>query len=685
MKVDSIDYNNELNPEQLAVVREAEGSCLVLAGAGSGKTRTLVYRIAYLLEQGILPEHILLMTFTNKAAREMVGRIRALLGAGAEGLWSGTFHSIGHRILRTHAHLLGYPASFVIMDASDAQSLLKEAYKELHLDQHKAILPKLPVLQDMMSYSRNTGIRLENLFTDRYAYLNEEALPHVMALAEKYGDKKRAGGLMDFDDLLANWLKLLKEHEQTATQLRRQFNYILIDEYQDTNALQASLVYELSGGKNNVLAVGDDAQSIYSFRGADIQNILDFPKQYAHTRTFRIETNYRSTPEILQLAQESINHNRAQFEKKLIADKPHGTQKPVVVHVRDAREQAAMIADELEKLKSQGITADHIAVLFRSTYHSADLQMELTKRDVPHIVRGGVRYFEQAHIKDILAYLRALHHTSDEVSWKRVLLLYTGIGPAAAQKLWTRVQAFERYASIPVDELLVSMPPATRSSLTAFFNHLARLSEYIGSGDAQQPRIGEAIQCVSDSYYNEYAKTAFENYRDRLEDIAYLASVASGYTNLAEFLSDVSLSEQFQEDGEKPNHQLVLSTIHQAKGLEWDVVFIIGLRESWFPHQKSFQDRASLEEERRLFYVAATRARKKLYLLYPMLHRGYGGGESAAEASLFLRELDTSLHERNAEDARQEALYTDDDTLDSDDDRPTTFLNFYLKRKEEEK
>ncbi len=673
----TINYKKELNNEQLSVVSEGDGPCLVLAGAGSGKTRTLVYRIAYLLEKGVAPENILLMTFTNKAAKEMVSRIEGLIGSrAAKGLWGGTFHHVGHRILRRYAATLGYAPTFTIVDMSDADALLKEILKNKGLEKHP-LLPKVAVVRDIISYANNTRMTLQEVLETRYSYLDEAALPFIEDVAQEYRARKQKHNCMDFDDLLVLWLRLLNEYESVAKKLQQQFHYILIDEYQDTNALQAAVIHEMGKGSGNMLVVGDDAQSIYSFRGADVANILSFPKQYPHTKTFHIETNYRSTPEILSLAQESISRNNEQFEKHLQAHHESLKKKPKVAVVADTVEQAAFIIDRVMTLSQENNGLSNVVVLFRSTFQSADVQLQLTKHNIPYIVRGGIRYFEQAHIKDVLACLRALLHAQDELSWRRALCQLEGIGPTRAQKLWRYIQTAVNIQE-GMAQAAAATPPKQQAIVAKFLTQLTEAHTLLAQ---DTKNIGKALRSLVDNHYKTYAKRVFDKYRERMEDLEHLIRIAETYDNLEVFLSDMTLSEQFQkEENTTDTSPLVLSTIHQAKGLEWDKVILIGLRENWFPHERSVANDKELDEERRLFYVAVTRAKKELTLVSPLVYAKYGGGEMG-RTSRFITELDSSLYD-SLELNNDTTIFRDDEetVINADDDRPNSFLNFYLKQ-----
>ncbi|MFA6407067.1 MAG: UvrD-helicase domain-containing protein, partial [Patescibacteria group bacterium] len=428
-----IDFNRELNQEQLDAVLHGDGPCLVLAGAGSGKTRTVTYRVAYLLEQGADPSSILLLTFTNKAAREMLDRIGMIVGPQSKGVWGGTFHAVANRLLRSFAPALGYTSSFSILDQEDAKSLLKAVMKDAKIDPKARRFPSPAVISNLHSYARNTGLELREALEIKYPNFID-CLNDLDFITQQYDKRKVMANAMDFDDLLGNWLRVMEEQPQIAGAISRRFRFVLVDEYQDTNALQARIVGKLGQAHRNVFVVGDDAQSIYSFRGSDVKNILAFPDQWPNAKMFKLLSNYRSTPQILEVANESLKNNVNQYEKDLIGLKASGV-KPYLISCPSARQEASFIADQILLLRSQGVALGNMAVLFRATSHSQALEFELMKRDIPFEYRGGVRFFERAHIKDVLCYLRILENVKDETAWLRVLNMQSGIGAASASQI----------------------------------------------------------------------------------------------------------------------------------------------------------------------------------------------------------------------------------------------------------
>ncbi len=634
-----IDYAKELNQEQLDVVLGGDGPCLVLAGAGSGKTRTLIYRVAYLLERGVDPSSILLLTFTNKAAREMRSRVEALLGAEARGIWGGTFHSIANRILRAFAEVVGYTSNFSILDHEDARDLIKAILKDLKIDSKARRFPSAAWVQDMISYARN----VQRPFADVVALKHPNFVPlvgEIEAVAGQYQRRKKLANVMDFDDLLTLLAGLLEDPVH-GRRIAEPFAYVLVDEFQDTNAIQARIVRGFAKAHRNILVVGDDAQSIYAFRGADVKNILSFPDAWADTNIFKLLTNYRSTPQILEVANASLAHNRDQFQKDLVAIH-RGGDKPKLVPTASTSEEARYVAEQILALRHQGTPLCSMAVLFRSSAHSQALEFELMRRDIPYEYRGGQKFFERAHIKDIICFLRVAHNPQDEVAWMRVLGLQTGIGEASAQAIATQVKVTTEFGHILLSSHAWQIPKRAQDGWREF---QAIAQEMIDP--AQTP--ADMIRAVTKSSYRDYLEREYPNWRERLEDLEQLALFAEGYQEVGAFLHDIALYDDVvagREGGKaspKDEERMVLSTIHQAKGLEWDTVFILHLAEGSFPSRRAIAEEG-MEEERRLFYVAVTRARNHLFLTYPMTS-GYDTLQFN-QPSTFLEEVPPRLFDR---------------------------------------
>lgn len=653
-----IDYPRELNPQQLEAVTAPPGPALVIAGAGSGKTRTLTYRVAYLLEQGIPADRILLLTFTNKAAGEMMRRVADLLGQELASLWGGTFHSIGNRILRQHAPLLGYQRDFTIMDRDDAKHLISTCVAEADIDVKATRFPKAEVLGDIFSLALNKQQSVAEILDTEYGYF-DSLVPQIEEIAKRYTARKLATNAMDFDDLLVLWLKLLREHEEVRDHYQRRFQFVLVDEYQDTNKLQSDLIDLLAARHKNVMVVGDDAQSIYGWRGANFQNILKFPERYPGTKVYKIEINYRSTPEILSVANAAIAANVNQFTKQLTPARKSGPR-PAQVACGDAAQQAAFIAQRVLELREEGVALNNMAVLYRSHFHALELQLELTRRNIPFSITSGIRFFEQAHIKDVTAYLKLVHNPRDELSFKRIAQLLPGVGGKGADKLWKafRLQSigFSPEPAEPGPPATVPAPSfplagalqkcsaiAPKKTATAWAQFTATISQ-LEAGNVRK-NAGKMLAIILEAGYDDYLKENFANYRSRIEDLEQLAVFSQQFPTVADFLTQLALLTNVEaEDEPKPadrdDEKVRLSTIHQAKGLEFDVVFVIMLCDGLFPSERSLDSADGEEEERRLFYVAITRAKNELYLSYPMLRAGFGNsGVAMQQPSRFLAEI----------------------------------------------
>jgi len=642
-----IDYASELNEQQYAAVTAPPGPLLVIAGAGSGKTRTLTYRVAYLLENGVDPRNILLLTFTNKAARQMLDRVANLLPMDASGLWGGTFHSIGNRMLRRHGSALGYTSGFTIMDREDQKDLLNSVVASSGIDPKEIRFPKGDVLADIFSFVVNTERPIEELLAEKFPYFLP-LLEQIKDVHARYERRKESTNSVDFDDLLEKTLRMLKEHEEIAAFYRRQFQFILVDEYQDTNKIQADFIDLLAAEHQNVMVVGDDAQSIYSWRGANFQNILAFPRRYPNAQVFKIELNYRSVPEILQVANAAISANVQQFRKQLSATRLTNSAKPAMVALNDGGEQAQFVAQRILELRDEGIELNEIAVLYRAHYHAIELQLELSRRGIPYQITSGIRFFEQAHIKDVAAFIRFVANPRDEVAFKRMVRLLPGIGGKSAENLWHAWdESLNRNAVIVSwSERLLPMFVSARAKKS--WQQLAdTLNEIAPNGEPKQPT--EMIMAIVEAIYDDYAKANFANYELRKEDLNQLAGFARQFKDIHEFLSQLALISNV--DAEPAVNQagdteaVNLSSVHQAKGLEFYAVFVIWLTDGMFPSTRSLDTREAIEEERRLFYVAITRARDELYLTYPHMRLNAGYGDMFQRPSRFLKEIPTPLVE----------------------------------------
>ncbi|MGA1540382.1 MAG: ATP-dependent helicase, partial [Chthoniobacterales bacterium] len=647
-----IDYAAELNDQQLGAVTSPGGAALVIAGAGSGKTRTLTYRVAWLLEHGVKPWQILLLTFTNKAAREMTSRVSELLGPEADGIWGGTFHSIGNRILRRHAEVIGFKPGFSILDREDQSDLLKAVANDVGVPRDKRF-PKPDVLAELFSLSSNTGDPLDVVVHDRFGYFDGMA-EAIASVRTAYERRKVSANAMDFDDLLIRTNQLLRDHPEVGDHYRNQFQHVLVDEYQDTNLVQADLVDLLGSQHGNIMVVGDDAQSIYSWRGANFENILKFPERYAGAQTYRIETNYRSVPGILDVANAAIRGNVRQFEKNLRAWRKAGGR-PVLVETPTNNDQAAYIAQQILELNRQGLEFRDMAVLYRAHFHSMEIQLELTRRGIPFEVTSGLRFFEQAHVKDVAAFLKFALNPSDETAFRRMVRLLPGVGEKTADNLWSIVKAGAESAAPFGEVLRMAKPPARAAKI--WEQLAATLDEIAPERKPIAPDL--AIETVMEALYEDYMKAEFANYENRREDLRTLSGYARQFASLEEFLAQIALLTNVDGAGARDDtdtDRVVLSSVHQAKGLEWRAVFVIWLTDGMFPGSRSLEKPDSLEEERRLFYVAITRGRDHLHLCYPLVRLNSGYGDPFQRRPRFLAEIPPHLLEKpGADEAPRES------------------------------
>jgi DNA helicase-2/ATP-dependent DNA helicase PcrA len=648
-------YKSELNAEQFRAVTAKPQASLVVAGAGTGKTRVITYRVAYLIEQGISPQRILLATFTNRASREMLRRVEGLTGSqDVHRVWGGTFHRIANLFLRRHAVSIGYDQNYSILDSEDVKDLINASIDEAVIDTKARRFPKAEVLQDVFSYANNTDLPIENVIVGKYPYF-ETLTAQIKRVESIFQMRKRDRNAMDYDDLLLNWKKLLVEKPEIADLYSEQFQHILVDEYQDTNRLQAEIIDLLAAKHRNVMVVGDDAQSIFAWRGAEFTNIYEFPKRYPEAAVYKLETNYRSTPEILGLANVSIANNKRQFPKMLQAVKQSRDRKPALVPCSDVDQQSVFVASRILDLRDEGTSLEDIGVIYRSHYHSVELQLELARRNIPYRVQSGVRFFEQAHIKDVVSYLRIIVNPRDELAWKRVLKMIPGIGNKTANRIFERI-------------VESGSGDATRNEALAVLEHMPNLREKstwksfvvlleMLVADENRNKPAKQIELILSQGYEAYLLENYENAESRTEDIRGLAQYSARYDSTEDFLSELALlsTERFKEpqplvgedviSGGDEDELLTLTSVHQAKGLEWKAVFIIWAAEGKFPSPRSLKEIDSEEEERRLWYVALTRAKDELYLTYPLLLTDYNRQTVLQKPSRFVTECPPDLFE----------------------------------------
>ena len=643
-----IDFRALLNDEQYAAVTAPPGPMLVLAGAGSGKTRTLTYRVAYLLSQGVRPSEILLLTFTNKAAKEMLHRVQDLTGREPRQFWGGTFHSIGHRALRMFGESVGLPKTFTILDAEESEALLKQVVEaEDKLFFKDKTNPRSGPLFSVLSLARNTQSTLADTVEQHFPQYRDIAVA-LPTFAAAYARRKREQNVCDYDDLLELWLELLKRDTQVAEYFAHRFRHVLVDEYQDTNTLQSQIVDRIAS-HHCLMAVGDDAQCIYSWRGADFANIMTFPERHPGTVIHRIETNYRSTPEILNLANGVLlaQPKGRHFDKELRASRGH-SHKPFLVQTMDEREQADFVLKRLRSLtEDEGVSMSDIAVLYRSHFVALEVQLALSRAGVPYQITSGVKFFERQHIRDLVALIQFVFNPRNESAWTRIAILLPKVGEKGAHKIYQA--ALEHAQLLQRDFLDVLSTDDVRSKVARdarddWENFCVSLRQVAEAMRSQSPAA--AIDLAIDGWYGDYLKGAFADYAERLDELKALVGFAQRFEAMDDLLAQiVLLNGETSDRNVEPDAEAVrLTTVHQAKGLEYAVVFVIGLADGMFPGRRSIEA-GDVEEERRLFYVAVTRARDELYLCFPKVNTRGGPGGMMNSPSHFLQELPQDLYE----------------------------------------
>ncbi len=639
----ALDFAQHLNAAQLRAVTAPDGPVLVIAAAGTGKTRTLTHRVAWLaLEKGIDPRRMLLLTFTNRAAREMLERAAHLIGGEVGGMWGGTFHHAANRMLRRHAALLGYGPDYTILDEDDSTRLLKACIAELGLKDKK--FPKAEVLGAVFGLAANRGADVGETVR---AHFEGHAvdLDGVLKVHALYGQRKRGLNAMDFDDLLVNGLRLLQEHEDVAALYQERMQHVLVDEYQDTNRLQSGFVDRIAAKHGNLLAVGDDFQSIYSWRGAEVRNILSFEQRHPGALVIKLEENYRSTPGILDVANQVIAGNPEQYQKTLRATRA-AEVKPVLAKLTDGGHQARYVVEKVRRLLESGdVEPGQIAVLYRSHYHSMELQMELARARVDYVLMSGVRFFEQAHVKDACTLPRLAANPADSLAFARLLELLPKVGPKKAQATWAALGGHLNLRDAAKRAQLAERLPKEAQPL---WQGIVDKVFPPGEEDGRVlDRPDELVFRFVDAFYGDYAEDTFENAAQRLEDIEELMTFSAKYANTAEFLSEMALLTNLDAEQDaharSPAGAIRLTTVHQAKGLEWKAVFVLWLVDGMFPAAKSLEEAANEAEERRLFYVAVTRAKDYLWLCAPRMRKARDGGVLMCPPSRFIDEIDPEL------------------------------------------
>ncbi|MHA1583708.1 MAG: ATP-dependent helicase [Promethearchaeota archaeon] len=643
-------FQKELNPEQLKAVLHEEGPALIIAGAGSGKTRMLTYRVAYLIDNNVPAESIVLVTFTKKAAQEMMNRVQGLIGGKTKGLYAGTFHHLANTILRKYAKALGYNSNFTILDRPDQNELMKLILGQKSTEERKRY-PKPSEIVTIHSKQVNLEIPLLNIISQFFPSY-EKQTGEIAEMISIFTKQKKKNNQMDFDDLLVNFLKYLK-NPTLSQKFRSKIKHVLVDEFQDVNAIQADIVFEMARTASSVAVVGDDAQSIYKFRGGNFMHMIDFPNTYNNTVKFKLETNYRSTPEILALANASIAHNEVQFEKKLRATRGTG-ERPTVIPCENLDQEALVICQLILDHRDKGIPLKEQAVLFRSRYNSVALEHELLRQNIPYVMRAGVRFFEQAHIKDLLAFLAISINPTDQVQWMRVLSMHPGISSGGAQKIVNKFSnksnAIESFAYANLPELMKGKRLQKKAldnlhNLQKIYQQtiMDKITHHILAED-QFPILPNLIQ-IFIKYSKPLLKEKYKkDFEDRVRDLEEVVNFSAKYHIVSQFLADIltqySIRGESIEKGDSVEEEkpLILSTIHQAKGLEWKVVFVMNLVQGRMPSSRSIGDPEEIEEERRLFYVACTRPKDYLYLTYPIFVGSYDY-DKISGPSEFLEEI----------------------------------------------
>lgn len=610
------DPTAELNEEQRAAATHGDGPLLIVAGAGTGKTRTLVVRVWHLLQQPVAPERILLLTFTRRSAQEMLSRVERLAGPAGRRVRGGTFHGTAHTLLRRFGAAAGLPSDFTILDQADSEDLMGLSRAQLGFAEKKKRFPRKGTLHRVYSRHVNTEIPVDDILENEMPSFAEHAEAFRQIFAD-YVERKAQRNLLDYDDLLLYWATLMESAPALADRVAGLYDHILVDEYQDTNVLQARILRAMCRSHSNVTVVGDDAQSIYSFRGAEVRNILDFPKQFPGTRIITLERNYRSSQPILDTGNTVISRAEERYTKALWTTRTDG-ERPWLVTAQDEQRQTAFVVDRILELhEAQGIPFREMAVLFRAGYMSADLEIELTNRRIPFEKWGGLKFLEAAHVKDVLAFVRVLENPRDEVSWYRLLLLLPGVGEASAR---SAVEAIAG-GGWRLDALSDwSAPPRARKSAAELAELFRVLQQSPSSGDGAAATDLARVRQL----YDDILKERYDDAEPRLADLEQLQAIATGYPDRATFLAALALeppqSTQDLASGSVADEDdtLVLSTTHSAKGREWDAVFLIWAVDGWFPMARATADPDDLEEERRLMYVALTRPRHHLHVVYPL-------------------------------------------------------------------
>jgi len=632
-----VNYSKDLNPAQYEAVFHNDGAALVIAGAGTGKTMTLTYRVSRLVEDGVPPESILLLTFTRKASSEMLRRASNMLDGRCEKVSGGTFHSFALLTLRNYATMLGYDQGFTVLDGSDIEDTINLIRSQMKFDKSKKRFPQKDTLAKIFNLTVNKRKPIEDIILNDFPFFFEE-IDNIVKIFEEYNSYKSRYNLMDYDDLLLNLLNLLKL-PAVRSEMHRKYRFVMVDEYQDTNKLQHEIVLHLTGKTESVMAVGDDAQSIYSFRGAEFQNIMDFPNSFNKCNIYKIEENYRSTQPILTLTNKIISEAAFKYEKELFTSQTTG-EMPKIIAAENERQQSLFITQQILELREEGFALDDIAVLFRSGFLSFDLEIELIKANIPYKKFGGMKFIETAHIKDILSFFKIVNNPKDAVSWHRVLLQHDGVGPRTASKIIDMITREQNFLASAL----------AQSNISKGQENIQKLFRVVKDLNSDNLTIGEKATLIID-YYKPMFKKKYDDWQKRWKDVDMFLAIAERYKSMTEFLNDMAIEPPTEsvvdlEPETKEEEFLSLSTIHSAKGLEWRAVFIIWALDGRFPSSKAADSENSLEEERRLFYVACTRAKEKLYISYPTNIYDRESGIVLSKPSRFLDTIGEEIADR---------------------------------------
>lgn len=631
----TIDYPNQLNTSQLLAATTLQGPLLVIAGAGSGKTRVIVHRVSFMIENQIDPQQILLLTFTRKAASEMTSRVEELLHSSQPThITGGTFHSFASFVLRKYASMLNIHPKFTIIDTADAEDIIDLIRSQLKYDKSNKKFPRKRRIQKIISAARNKNTTIRDLVETHY----EEVAPYIKDLELIYQGfmrYKKATHTFDFDDLMEFFRDQLRDNPEFRKKIQDNYTYVMVDEFQDTNVIQKEIIDYIAEKHQNIMVVGDDSQSIYAFRGANYENILRFPETYPNCRVVKIEQNYRSSQPLLQFTNDVIEHAKIGYKKQLYSniDRPH---LPVIKRVHNQEEEASFIVDKILELREKDVPLNDIAVLNRADWHNRYIQSELNKRDIPYMVVGGFRFHERAHVKDLMAYMKVLYNPDDAISWNRILKLLPGIGNTTANQIIKRIN--EKNRQIAFNE----------HSGKKYYEELQKLETTLDQASEEGKSIPEKLETIK-SHYAPILEAKDIDYKIRLNDIDILIQLAQRYQSLESFLSDFALEPPSKslagspvpDEEESEDQPLVLSTIHSAKGLEWQAVFVPHALEGLFPSRQAGQ-LEEMEEERRLFYVASSRAKEYLYITYPAFVASYNANFSFP--SRFIAEINPDTY-----------------------------------------